>query len=86
MLLPSVKESSKVYKNLVRSQSFHLPDLDVTKSDNYNKSDNENSMKWLIVDDDIISSVVEQQSEISIKEDRGIMLCNMMTELEVEEK
>lgn len=86
MLLPSVNESSKVHKNLVRSQSFHLPDLDVKKDDYYNKSDNENSRKWLIADDDVISSAVKQQSEISVKEDHGIMLCNMMAELEVEEK
>jgi len=86
MLLPSVNESSKVHKSLVRSQSFNLPDLDVKKNNSYNKSDNENSKKCLIADDDIISSAVEHQNEISSKEDHGIMLWNMMAELEVEEK
>ncbi|XP_045812936.1 protein-tyrosine-phosphatase MKP1-like isoform X1 [Trifolium pratense] len=88
MLLTSVNESSKVRKNLVRSQSFPLPDLDVNvmKDGSCNKSDNENSGKWLIANDAIISSGAEQQNEINNKEDHGIMLCNMMAELEVLEK
>jgi len=88
MMLPSVNESSKVRKNLVRSQSFPLPNLDVNvmKDGSCNQSDNKNSGKWPIADDDNISSGVEQQSEINDKEDHGLMLCNMIAELEVEEK
>jgi hypothetical protein len=69
MLLTSVNESSKVRKNLVRSQSFPLPNLDVNvmKDSSCNKSDNENSGKWLIADDAIISSGVEQHNEINNK-------------------
>jgi hypothetical protein len=88
MTLPSVNESSKVHKNLVRSQSFPLPNLDVNvmKEGSCNQSDNKNSGKWLIADDDNISSGVEQHSEINDKEDHGLMLCNMIAELEVGEK
>jgi len=88
MLLSSANDSSHVHKNLVRTQSFSLPDLDdnMMMDDSYKQHDLENKVKWLTSDDDIISSSVEPQSEINDKEDHGTMLCNMMTELEVEEK
>jgi hypothetical protein len=46
-----------------------LPNLDVNvmKDSSCNKSDNENSGKWLIADDAIISSGVEQHNEINNK-------------------
>ncbi|KAJ1379973.1 Tyrosine specific protein phosphatases domain [Sesbania bispinosa] len=88
MLLSSINESSHVHKNLVRSQSFSLPDLDdnMMKDDGCKQSDHENYGKWLVSDDGIISSGVESQGEINDIEEHGTMLCNMMAELEVEEK
>ncbi|KAK7387540.1 hypothetical protein VNO78_28423 [Psophocarpus tetragonolobus] len=87
MLLSTASESSLIPKNLVRSLSFTLPDLDdnVMKGDSSQQSDHENKGKWLISDDYVISSGVEPQSEID-KEDRGTELCNMMADLEVEKE
>ncbi|XP_061346986.1 protein-tyrosine-phosphatase MKP1-like isoform X2 [Gastrolobium bilobum] len=47
MLLSSVNESSHVHKNLVRSQSFSLPDLDdnVMRDDSCKQSEHENNGK-----------------------------------------
>ena len=57
MLLSSVSESSHVHKNLVRSQSFSLPDLDDNvQGDSFKQSDCENSRKWLTSNANTISS------------------------------
>ncbi|CAJ1854046.1 unnamed protein product [Sphenostylis stenocarpa] len=88
MLLSSATESSHIPKNLVRSLSFSLPDLDynVVKDDSCKQFDRENKGTWLISEDNIISSCVGPKSEISDNEDHGTELCNMMAELEIQEK
>ncbi|KAM5567984.1 protein-tyrosine-phosphatase MKP1 [Rosa sericea] len=64
MLLPSVEESPKVSRNLVRSWSFSLPDLDDDLMDtDCNQAENVSNREELMLDVDIINPENELQSE-----------------------
>ncbi|KAL6188111.1 hypothetical protein ACLB2K_039505 [Fragaria x ananassa] len=64
MLLPSVEESPKVSRNLVRSWSFSLPDLDDDLMDtDCNQTENVSNREELVLDVDIIKPESELQPE-----------------------
>ncbi|PRQ40131.1 putative protein-tyrosine-phosphatase [Rosa chinensis] len=64
MLLPSVEESPKVSRNLVRSWSFSLPDLDDDLMDtDCNQAENVSNREELMLDVDIGNPENELQSE-----------------------
>ncbi|CAL0325097.1 unnamed protein product [Lupinus luteus] len=63
MVLPSVNESPRAHKVLVRSQSFSLPDLDDNLNNDVSfKQSDQDGGKWLKTDADIIPIAVENES------------------------
>ncbi|PON64281.1 Atypical dual specificity phosphatase, subfamily A [Parasponia andersonii] len=73
MLLSSVDESPQVPRNLARSWSFSIPDVDddVMKDLDYSQSEDEDDGEEVMLDVNIFSPGNELQSEIKEKEERG---------------
>lgn len=73
MLLSSVDESPQVPRNLTRSWSFSIPDVDDDgmKDLDYSQSKNEDSTEEVMLDVNIFSPGNEIRSEIKAKEESG---------------